>query len=74
MIVCIQFIFYQRLADDDLRGHRHRHELKIHVTEVPCAPRSVSCTVDIRSLLERKDATVDQDGDQTNCYRRQRAT
>ena len=53
--------------DDSRRG------LEFDSAEMPHAPSLVDSIAKIRSLLEQKHGAVDQDGNQTNPYGRQRA-
>lgn len=73
MVICVRKRIHLKLVDAGLRGRSRRREVESHVAEVFRVPRSVKCAVSIRGLLERKDETVDQGGDQADCYRRQRA-
>ena len=66
-ITCVQQCFYwavRWLTDGDLGLHGRR--FKSYAAEVP---RLIGCTVDIRGPPERKENAVDQDRNQTNCYR-----
>ena len=60
------------MSDERRRGRRHWRAVEFDGAEVLHTPRAVS-TFKIRGLLERKHTAVDQGGDQTNRYRRQRA-